>query len=349
VKKWLWTILLILLIIIGIAYAFMPKENAAATSVVKTEAAQVIVQKAVQVSVPENVTAIGSIYSKQTVNINPQISGQIKSIVFKDGQAVKKGQVLYQLDDSFYQAQYAAAKADLQLAHFTYERNLILVKKKIVSQQAFDQAFAIYQHNQAKLQESAVQLAETKINVPFDGVIGASQVSLGQFVTTGDALVELVDNVHLVVRYSVPENYFEQIQLEQTVQITSSAYPGKIFQGKVSYIAPTIDPETRTLPVWADITNSESLLVPGLFVNVQEQIGIIPQAIVVPQAALIPTIDGNDVYIIKNNIAYKKAVVVGNTFGEQIIIKSGLSAGDEVVIAGQEKLSEGTAVAVVNS
>lgn len=344
-KKWLIVIAVILVIALAVYYFI--GYNKPSSQTIAVTPVNVVVAVVQQKDLPQTVYAIGSIYSKQTVTISPQINGQIKNILFKNGQAVTAGQLLYEIDDQLYQAKYAAAKADLELSRITYQRNLALIKRRMISKQAFDQTLAIYQRNQANLQASQVQLAETKITAPFSGLISASQVSVGQFVQVGDVLVNLVDNLHLVIHYSIPEDYLNQVKLGQAAQITSSAVPNKTFNATVNFVSPTIDPQTRTLPVWAELLNTEALLAPGLFVNVQQQVGVIAKAILIPQAALMPTVEGDDVFIIKNKQAYKKSVITGNTVDNQVVITQGLQANEQVVIAGQEKLANGSQVTVV--
>ena len=286
--------------------------------------------------------------TKRKIEISPEIAGQVKKVLFEYGQSVQKGQPLYLLDDAFYQAQYKAAQSDFAYNKMTYQRLLKVANAGAISSQALAKAQTDYLDSEAKLKVIAVDLDKAEIKAPFSGVISASQVDVGQFVTTGEPLTSLVDKTDLVVRFAVPEQYFNQLALKQPVILTCDAIKSNNYHGIISYISPSIDPNSRTVMVWANIPNTHKELTPGLFVHVSANIGDKENAILIPQEALIPTVEGNDVFIIKNNKAYKKALDVGDRVGSQIIINHGLNIGDDVVIKGQEKLSAGRIVRVIS-
>ncbi len=306
----------------------------------------VIAKKVTLTNVPTNVDSIGSLFAKKTIKISPEIPGKISHILFQYGQVVKKGQPLYQLDDQLYQAQYQAAQSKLHLSRITYQRTQQLAKKNAVSKETLDKALASYKSQESDLEVNKVKLEKMRITALFSGIISASKVDAGQFVEAGEPLAILIDKVDLIVKFSIPERYLNHAKIGQSVNVTSSALSHKIFRGKVSYIAPSVDAKTRTVMIWADIPNRDMKLAAGLFVHVTLQIGRKNNIVLIPQKALIPTVEGNDVFIIKHNKAYKRPVTIGRNVGEQIIIKHGLQAGDQVVILGQEKLANGRAVKV---
>lgn len=329
-------------------FSFWFSGKTASQHTVQKQKINVYVKLINPVSMPITLTSIGSLYAKRAVEINPQIAGQIASISFKYGQTVKKGQLLYQLDDQFYQAQYQAAKSDLHLSEITYRRTQKLVRHDAISRQALDTAHSAYQDALAKLQVNKILLEKTQIRAPFSGIIGASNVDAGQYVKVGQSLAQLVDKADLIVKFSLPEQYLNQLAVEQAVAVSSSAFPQKNFNGKVNFISPAVDPSTRTVMIWAKVPNPNLLLSPGLFVHVILQIGVKHNVIAIPQQALIPTVEGNDVFIVKKGQAYQKAVTIGRRIGDEVMISKGLHVGDSVVTLGQEKLANGREVKVIS-
>ena len=298
--------------------------------------------------VPHIVQAMGSLDAAEKVDISPQIAGQIKAVLFKNGDTVQKGQVLYQLDDSLYLAKLQAVQSDLVFSKITYQRFLRLMNTGAVSKQMLDKAKSNYLDAQSAFAVITVDLKKTMIKAPFSGVVGASLVDAGQYVTVGQTLLTLVDKSNLVVKFSIPENKLNAVSLNQPVMVRSDTTPGHLFQGMVSYISPSIDPTTRTVMVWATVPNVNNQLAPGLFVHAQLTIGDMKNSLLIPQEALIPTIEGNNVFIVKHRKAYQQSVEIGDTVGDNVIVLKGLTVGDVVVTAGQEKLSSGRSVKVLS-
>lgn len=340
-------LIVIIMIIIFTGYPFLHKQISNPTKIVRSPINVHVVIAKVE-PLPEILQLIGGLYAKRTVNIAAQIGGIIQNINFVYGQKVQKGQALYQLDDSLYQAHYQAAKADLRLSTLTYNRVVRLSHGNAVSKEEADKAIANYRDIQAQLKVAQTQLQKMHIMAPFTGVISASHVDKGQFVQPGEMLATLTDKTLLIARYSVPEQYLAQLKIGQKVIIKSSAYPKELFTGSVIYISPTINSTTRTITLWAEIPNPANLLSPGLFVSITHYLVKQQPTLVIPAQALIPTVSGNNVFIIRNNKAIQQSVIIGESLNSNIEIKKGIQPGDIVVIAGQEKLQQGTPVRVLN-
>ena len=219
-------------------------------------------------TLPITVSAIGSLSAKKSITISPEIAGKIHTVLFQYGQTVRKNQPLYQLNNQLFQAQYLAAQSNLHLSQLTYQRALRLIRRNVISIQSLDQAQSTYQDKKSALKVLQVKLNKMQIKAPFSGVIGASKVDAGQYVSVGEPLVKLVDKADLIAKFSVPEQYLRQVKIGQKVTIKSSAFLRQTFTGLVTYVSPSIDPDSRTIMIWADIPNPNLLLAPGLFVHV---------------------------------------------------------------------------------
>ena len=273
-----------------------------------------------------------------------EVDGQIAKVEFKNGQDVKAGKVLFQLDDSVAKAQFAAAEAKLRLSQENFIRNKKLLQNDALSQQALDQAKEELAENKAKADEKELLVRKMRLIAPFPGTIGSSTVSKGQYVSVGQTLVTLVNTNSLKVIYHVPEVYLSQLKLGQTVEITSDALPGEKFSGTVNYISPSIDVATRMVEVHATVPNDAQQLAPGMFVKVEQELSERQNALVVPAEALVATISGSKVYVAANDHAVETPVTVGVRWGDTVEITKGLKLNDRVVIAGQQKLHDGSPI-----
>ena len=156
----------------------------------------------------------------------------------------------------------------------------------------------------------------------------------------------MTDRQHLIVQYSLPEKYLDNLKLNQLVTIKLNHKYGPPSFAKVSYIAPTIDVATHSIMVQAALDNPDNQLTPGLFIRVKQQIGLAQQALVVPQNSIVPTITGAEVFVIKNNHAYATPVKVGVVYNNKVQIIDGLKPGKNVVTAGQQFLKNGSVVRI---
>ena len=291
--------------------------------------------------------AIGTLTAAKNIQVSPEIAGMVAKVFFEDGGFfVKQGTPLVQLDDAALKAKLISDQANLTYSETDYKRKAFLGKHGAIAQQMIDQALADMKTKQAEVQQSQVNVDRMKLTAPFDGEIGKINVSPGDYVTPGQKIVSLTDIRHLHVEYAISEKYLSQLKLGQAVKITTTAYPGKEFIGKVAYISPTIDMENRTIAVYAEVPNDQKLLTSGLFVTVIQQLGTENNVLLVSPSSLVPTIDGQQVFKIVNNKAVAVPVTLGQRTQNSVQITSGLSSGDVIVIAGQEKLKDGASVQI---
>jgi membrane fusion protein, multidrug efflux system len=335
--------LLIIFLIVCIVYAW--KHDHAGNQGIP-ESVIVEAEKARTGEILIEAQAVGTLSADKNVQITPEFSGQIAAIYFHDGGFVKQGTPLIQLDDKVSKSKAESTKAALYFSETNYKRMLLLGKQGAISRQAIESAQADLKQKQADAQENQVTLEKMQLRAPFDGVLGKVQVSPGDHVTAGQSLVALTDILHLRVEYSVSEKYLSQLKQGQEVKIVTSAYPGKVFSGKVAYISPTINTDDRTLSLYAEINNDDRLLTAGLFVNVTQFLGAHNRAILVSAQSLVPTIDGQKIFKIVDGKAISVPVTIGQRNTESVQIDKGIEAGDMVVTAGQEKLKDGMPVII---
>jgi len=311
--------------------------------VVKVEAAKVLAAP-----LSEQVTAIGTLLSDEAVTVSSEISGRLEEIHFEEGKPVEKGAPLFTLDDSVYRAQLADAEAKLKLSEQTHQRTTQLFSNKYATAQSADEAASNLAVNTAAVDLARVQLEKTRIVAPFSGIMGLRRVSVGEYITAGQPLVNIEAIDPVKVDFRVPERFLPAIKVGQIIRIAIDAFPGETFEGKVYAIDPRLDVAGRSLLVRAIVSNKDQQLRPGLFARVTVLLQLKEDALSVPEQAIVPQGDSQYVFKIVDGKVQLTKVVTGTRREGRVEIVEGLDAGDEVVTAGQLKIRDGSAVSVVN-
>ncbi|MGD9501911.1 MAG: efflux RND transporter periplasmic adaptor subunit, partial [Methyloceanibacter sp.] len=324
---------------------------AAAAAAEDAEPAAVPVEAAKVVAAPlsEQVTAVGTLLSDEAVTISSEIPGRLKEIHFQEGQPVEKGAALFTLDDSVYRAQLADAEAKLKLAEQTHKRTSQLFSNKYATAQSADETASNLAVSTAAVELARVQLDKAHIAAPFAGIVGLRNVSVGEYISAGQALVNLEAIDPVKADFRVPEKFLPAIRVGQTIRIKVDAYPDENFEGKVYAIDPHLDVSGRSLLVRAVIPNADKRLRPGLFARVTVLLELKEAALSVPEQAIVPQGDSQFVFKIVDGKVKLTKVVIGTRREGRVEIVEGLSAGDQVVTAGQLKIRDGTPVSIVNA
>ena len=289
----------------------------------------------------ENLSAVGTLDANESVDIKPEVDGEVTSIRLTEGQTVKKGDLLLQIDESKQGATVAEAEADYQLAQETMRRADHLLAEGTISQQEHDQTRANFSRSEASLNLAKKRLTEYTLTAPFDGILGRRYVSVGQYVSPQTTLVSIYDLDRMKLNFSVPERYSARITPGQTLQLKVAAYGEETFSGEIYLIEPRVDPGTRTVQVRAFIPNSDHRLKPGMFANLSLAVGTKPKALTIPEECLFPSGTGFAVYRSADGVAELVPVETGLRIPGKVEILRGLQAGDQVARSGNLRLSPG--------
>jgi membrane fusion protein (multidrug efflux system) len=292
-------------------------------------------------------TAVGSLGSNESVVLRPEIAGRIAAINFKDGVAVSKGALLVELDAATQAAEFDQAKAGLALAQANYQRTQDLFAKKFISGQALDNSQAALKVQDAALALAQAKLDKTRIRAPFSGVVGIRNVSVGDYVKEGQELVNIEDIATLKVDFRLPESYLPQLSPGQQLELSSDALPGLVFTAVLEAINPLVEASGRAISLRARLSNSERRLRPGMFVRVRLIFEKRDNVLLIPEQALVPDSKAPYVFRVVDGQAQRVAIKTGLRRNAQVEVVEGLSAGDEVVTAGQLKLRDGAPVRAV--
>lgn len=295
----------------------------------------------------EQAQAVGTLRSRQGVVVRPEVAGRIAALGFRDGQQVRKGQMLVQLDDALVAAQVQQARAQLSIARANYQRNRELLAENFVSQAAVDQTAANLQVAEAQLALARAQLERLKIVAPFNGTAGIRHVNVGDYVAAGADIVNLEDLSRVYVDFRLPERYLPQLRVGQAAEVTLDALPQRRFQGRIAAMDPLVDASGRSVLVRASLENPDGVLRSGMFARVETVLSTREQALVVPEEAVLP--DAGKQYVIKVvpgqdargqtvSTAQRSEVQTGARRQGKVEILKGVEAGDVVVTAGHQRV-----------
>lgn len=296
--------------------------------------------------------SVGSLVATNGINVSTEVNGIISEIVVKSGQPVEQGQILLRLDSSVDQAALEALHADSKLTEIQFKRTRNLLKSNVISKSEYDEAEARYEAARARAKQQEALLKRKVIRAPFAGLVGIRQVSLGQYIEAGSAIVSLQALNPIYVDYTLAERHITRIKGGQTVNVKLDAIPGQIFSGEVSAVNSAVDVGTRMLKVRATLDNSEQLLRPGMFAEIQTITDAAQPVLTLPRTAISFNSYGNFVFVINKNEqgalnVKRTAVETGETRNGLVEIK-GLPIDTQVVRAGLIKLRDGAAVKIDN-
>jgi len=295
----------------------------------------------------ERVIAIGTLDSNESIIVRPETAGRIVEIGFEEGQPVKKGDPLIQLDDSLNQAELSEMEARKKLAERNFERIENLASNRIATERSRDEARSNLDVSTSALELAKVKLEKTRIKAPFDGIAGLRQVSVGDYITEGQDLFNLEDIDPIKVDFRVSEKFLPAISTGQAIEITVDAYPGRTFDGQVYAIDPRIDAAGRSIVIRAKVDNQDRVLRPGLFARVTLVLELKPDALTIPEEAIVPRGESQFVFKIGEGKVQQTQVGIGTRRSGRVEITEGLEKGDVVVTAGQQKLRDGGGVQII--
>ena len=362
----------VLLLIVVLAFGEFLHIKKLIASAPKPFAQTVSSTKVTSVEWQPQMTSVGTVTAYRGVDVTSEIAGLVREIKFRSGDSVKKNDVLITLNADSDLAQQHALEASAELAATVLKRDEAQLAVEGVSQAQVDADRADLKSKRALVSQQLALVEKKIIRAPFSGRLGITTVNPGQYVNAGDKLVSLQTIDPIYVNFSVPQKQLAQLKTNQNLNVTSDAFPGVTFNGKVNAINPVIDTSSRNVMVQAKFDNPKMQLLPGMFANVSVDVGDKAQYIVLPQTAITVNPYGSTVFVIsaatdkdekkddkkvesKDDAGKPKLIVnqvfvnTGATRGDQVVITSGLKVGQEVVTSGQMKLKNGTNIVVDNS
>ncbi len=297
------------------------------------------VAAAIRDTVVDAIAATGQIEAVQSVDLRPEVDGRIVDILVREGQEVGVGTGLFKVDDAELKAQVARAEADRDVAQRNLERTKQLMSQNASSQADLERADAGYRAAQASYDLLKTRLDRTVVRAPFAGVVGRRLVSIGTYVNSQTPLISLQSVNPQHAAFQVPERYADQLRRGQLVSFQVAALPGRNFSGEVVFVDPVVELPGRTILIKARVPNPEHQLQAGMFIEARLATNIRPNAVVLPEDAILPVQGSTFVWVVKDGKADRRQVTLGvRTAGWAEILGGGIEAGDQVVVGGAERL-----------
>ncbi len=304
------------------------------------------------------VPAVGSVVAFRGTVVSAEADGIVREILFEGGTMVAAGAELVRLDVDIEQAQLRAAEAAADLARLSFKRARDLIANKSIPQADFDSAEVALRQANAQVENLKAVIARKTVRAPFAGKLGIRSINLGQFLNKGNPVVSLQSLDPVYVEFSMPQQRLGVLTDGLDVAVSSDAYPGQKFSGKVTAINPEIDQATRSVRVQATLANGDGRLRPGMFVSVDLILAQSEKALFIPATAVMHAPFGDAVFVIEEGeadgdtnplVVRQQQVHLGARQGDFVMVNEGVKAGDRIVSAGVFRLRPGAVVTIDNS
>lgn len=307
------------------------------------------------------VAAIGTLTAVNGIEMAPQVGGVVKELSFDSGDLVKKGQKLIQLDTDTEEADLKNSKVQLENAQTELDRRQKVFDKGFAAKADLDTAKMLRDRLQADIERTQALIAQKSIYAPWDGRLGLRDVAVGKYVAAGQTLIWLQSVDPIYADFTVTESDFGRIKAGQKVTAKFSAYPNDSFPGEVTTTDARVSAASRMITVRAKIANSDGRLVPGMYADVTVTVGEPQLVVTIPQTAVTYSLYGDSVFaVVKAKAPDPKAkepeleierrfVKLGIVRDGRVNVVDGVKPGDQVVVAGQNKIDQGSKVRIDNS
>jgi membrane fusion protein (multidrug efflux system) len=297
-------------------------------------------------SIREEVRLVGSVVANEEVQIVSEQARRLVRINFPDGATVRKGQLLFKLDDADLRAQLKKLTAQRKLSSGEEFRSASLLKLEGISKQEYERVASSIEVLDAEIEAVRVQLDKTEIRAPFNGRTGIRRVSEGAFVQPNLPLVTLEDINRVKIEFAVPEKYASRVRPGQEIRFTVEN-SDKTYAATVAVIEPKIDLDTRSLFIQAVADNRAGEIVPGASAMIGLDLSAIEHTVLIPTRALIPGLESNSVLLVRNGKAEKVKVETGLRTSRSVQITDGLALGDTIMTTNILRAKPGIPVQAV--
>ena len=295
-------------------------------------------------TVRDEISATGQIEAVQSIDLRPEVDGRIVEILIREGQEVEQGTPLFKVDDAQLKAQVAQLEAQRDLAQQALARAKDLAQQNASSTADLEKAEAEARSAQAQYDLQRIRLDRTTVRAPFAGAVGQRYVSLGDYVTNSTKLVSLHTVNPQRAAFQVPERFARDLKSGQAVSFRVAAIAGRDFIGQVDFVDPIVQLPGRTILVKARVPNQQRLLQPGMFIEARLVTAVRPNAIVIPEDAVVPAEGTSSVWVVVAGKADRRKVTLGVRTPGFVEVTDGVKAGEQVVTGGLELLAPGAPV-----
>lgn len=311
-------------------------------------AVPVEVTNTVRRSISSYLETNGTLEAEYDVELIARAAGPIVELKAEEGMKVRKGQLLARIDPAENRARMEISRVNLEETEIAWQRAQKLNDADLLSQEAFEQARNAHNSAAAQFEGDRLLYEYTEIRAPFDGYIVSRFIKLAQHVSNGQQLFRVTEFDPLLCPIQVPERELPRLEIGQTAYVTAEAWPDTRFPARVLRISPVVDAGTGTVKVTLEV-DALGKLRPGMFASVFLETERRADALVIPKVALSLESIGDTVYVVNDKVASRREVDLGFQEGDSVEIRSGLQDGDQIIVVGQDGLSEGTPIKVIGT
>ena len=292
-------------------------------------------------------TYVGNLLPNQRVIMRSEIDGVIENIYFDEGDEIVNNKKLIDISTKELSLKLKIAFADSKLAETNLKRDEKLAKDNLIPNAQLDQTRTFAERALLNRELAKISLNKSIINSPLSGTVKTRFVKVGEFVRKGDRLVEILNVDRILVKVNIPEQEILQINIGQKVDIELYILEKKIFEGKVKKIGLEADASNRTFPVEIEVNNRERILRPGMLARVTFTKRVDQDQVVVPRHTILERDSGRIVYVVDKGKAFQREVSTGISQREKVQILTGLGRGEQLVVEGHTKLTDGEEINIV--
>ena len=294
------------------------------------------------------ISSSARLYASQFTELTPKVGGYITHIPVQEGAFIKQGTTIVQLDNSNQRTELAAAKISAVVAKKQLQRGKSLIASDGISKQELEDLQQSYDLAVNTVKQRQIDLDNTAIKAPFDGFVGQVVVSIGDYVSTNSKLTTVVNTDHLRAVYSIPARYAHTLAVKQKVEIKNYQSTTQA-EASVTFVARSINTDTQTIAVTAMLDNQKHQFYPGQDVMITQYIGKKQQALLIPRLSIQTDIGSYLIYRVKDNAAQQVNIKIGDQYGDDVEVTSGLTMNDLIVTKGMTQLHQGSAVNVTST
>lgn len=273
-----------------------------------------------------------------------EVTGAVEKVHVEAGDRAASGRVLVEIDTRTLRQRLAEAEAVHRHRQELFRRAEKLLAKKSITEQQYLDAVTERDVAAAQLENARLELEKSRVTAPWPGTVAARRVEVGDYVVPGQPVIELLDVRQLKVRAPAPASDVPYLRRGLVAEVRLDVYPGEVFRGEVTQLAAELDATARTLDVEVEIANSDRRLRPGMYARLELPRRTLEDAVLVPLAAVVELEDERVVYVIEDQRAVRRPVELGTVLGDQVVVASGLEAGERLIVEGQRQVSPGQRV-----
>lgn len=282
----------------------------------------------------------GTIIADESVELKSEVSAKVDQIRFREGQQIKKDQLLVSLNDDEIVAELTKLQYTKKLNEENEYRQRQLLEREAISKEEYDIALTTLNTSEADIRLLEVRKAKHNIRAPFDGVIGLRQVSVGSYINPGETITSLYKLNPVKLDFSIPGRYLPDVNIGDRISFSVDAYDEE-FEGKIYAIEPQIDPQSRSVNLRGVSPNPEGKLLPGQFARINLILDTFEEAIMIPNEAVVPELNGKKVWVVENGKVATRSVITGIRNERNIQVIEGLNPGDTIITSGLLQIRQG--------